>query len=92
MYVKKINGPNYVVLPNGRKLTRSELPPSNTKRWVASRKASVVLAVQSGLVDRAEVCGMYDISKEEFDSWVCAVKSHGISGLKTTKLQNYRQP
>ena len=92
MYVKKINSPNYVTLPNGHKLTRSELPPTDTKRWVASRKAIVVLAVQTGLVDMAEVCSMYEISKEEFISWVNAVKSHGISGLKITKLQNYRQP
>jgi hypothetical protein len=92
MYVKKTKGPNYVTLPNGRKLTRSELPPRDTKRWVASRKARVVLAVQAGLVDRGEVCDMYDLSEEELESWLCAVKSHGIKALKVTKLQNYRQP
>jgi uncharacterized protein DUF1153 len=92
MYVKKTKGPNFVTLPNGRKLTRSDLPPSNTKRWVASRKASVVLAVQAGLVNSAEVCDMYDLSNEELESWVGAVKSHGIKALKITKLQNYRQP
>ncbi len=91
MYVKKTKGPNHVALPNGRKLTRSELPPSDTKRWVASRKASVVLAVQAGLVDRDEVCDMYNLSEEELESWMGAVKSHGIKALKITKLQNYRQ-
>lgn len=92
MYVKKTKGPNFVTLPNGRKLTRSELPPPDTKRWVASRKARVVLAVQSGLVDKGEVCEMYDLTAEEFESWLDAVKSHGIKALKVTKLQNYRQP
>lgn len=92
MYVKKTKGPNFVTLPNGRKLTRSDLPPSNTKRWVASRKASVVLAVQAGLIDMGEVCEMYDLSEEEFDCWMDAVKIHGISALKVTKLQKYRQP
>ena len=91
MYVKKTKGPNFVTLPNGRKMTRSELPPPDTKRWVASRKASVVLAVQAGLVSSGEVCDMYDLSKEELESWQGAVKSHGIKALKVTKLQNYRQ-
>jgi hypothetical protein len=92
MYVKKINGPNYVTLPGGRKLTRSDLPSRDTLRWVASRKARVVLAVSAGLLARDEACEMYQLSQEEFDGWVMAVKSHGISALKTTKLQNYRQP
>ncbi len=91
MYVKKTKGPNFVTLPNGRKMTRSELPPPDTKRWVASRKASVVLAVQAGLVSSGEVCDMYDLSEEELESWQGAVKSHGIKALKVTKLQNYRQ-
>ncbi len=92
MYVKKTKGPNFVMLPNGRKLTRSELPPLDTTRWVASRKARVVLAVQAGLVDRGEVCEMYDLSEEELGNWLGAVKLHGIKALKVTKLQNYRQP
>jgi uncharacterized protein DUF1153 len=92
MYVKKIKGPGFVTLPNGRKLTRSDLPPPDTKRWVASRKASVVLAVEAHLIAKSEACSMYGLSEEEFDSWLGAVKSHGISGLKITKLQNYRQP
>ena len=92
MYVKKQDGPAFVTLPNGRKFTRSDLPPKSTRRWVASRKASVVLAVEAGLIVKGEACEMYGLSEEEFDGWVYAVKSHGISGLKTTKIQSYRQP
>jgi len=92
MYVKKINGPSFVTLPDGRKLTRSDLPPRDTRRWVASRKARVVLAVSAGLLVKGEACEMYGLSEEEFDCWLGSVKSHGISALKTTKLQNYRQP
>ncbi len=92
MYVKKIKGPNFVTLPDGRKLTRSDLPPVATRRWVASRKACVILAVETGLIEKQEACEIYQISQEEFDGWLEAVKSHGISALKTTKLQNYRQP
>lgn len=45
MYVKKNKGPVFVILPDGRKLTRSDLPSVETTRWVTSRKAAVVLAV-----------------------------------------------
>jgi hypothetical protein len=72
-------------------LTRSDLPSKTTRRWVASRKARVVLAVEVGLISKGEACEWYGLSEEEFNGWVMAVKSHGISGLKTTKLQSYRQ-
>ena len=91
MYVKKTAGPAFVTLPDGRRLTRSDLPPKTTTRWVASRKASVVLAVEAGVIDKVEVCETYALSGEEFDGWVLAVRSHGVGALKTTKLQNYRQ-
>lgn len=91
MYVKKTKGPAFVTLPNGRKLTRSDLPPKTTSRWVASRKASVVLAIEVGLISKGEACEWYALSEEELDGWKEAIKSHGISGLKTTKLQTYRQ-
>ena len=92
MYVKKNKGPAFVTLPDGRKLTRSDLPPVTIKRWVASRKACVVLAVEVGLIDKAEACRIYALSEEEFDGWLGAVKTHGVGALKATKLQNYRQP
>jgi len=92
MYVKKTKGPAFVTLPDGRKLTRSDLPPIKTKRWVASRKARVVLAVSAGLITKGEACKMYNLSEEEFDSWISAVKTHGINALKVTKLKKYRQP
>jgi len=91
MYVKKSKGPAFVTLPDGRKLTRSDLPPVETKRWVASRKACVVLAVSSCLITKGEACKMYSLSEEEFDGWRLAIKSYGINALKVTKLKKYRQ-
>lgn len=92
MYVKKTKGPNFVELPDGRKFSRSDLPPKNTTRWVASRKASVVLAVSIGLISNDEACETYQLSKEEFAGWIGSVKKHGVGALKATKLQDYRQP
>ena len=91
MYIKKSKGPAFVTLPDGTKLTRSDLPDKATRRWVASRKARVVLAVEAGLIQLDEACALYGISVEEFEGWVDAIKKHGISALKATKLQNYRQ-
>ncbi len=81
-----------VKLPDGTRLTRSDLPPRNTKRWVARRKATVVLAVNAGLVSLEEACRMYDLTEEEFASWEAAMLKHGRGGLRVTHLKKYRQP
>jgi transposase-like protein len=66
------------------------LPPSDTKRWTARRKASIVEAVLSGMITIEEVCRRYGLSVDEFLSWHNAMQSHGVPGLRITKLQNYR--
>ena len=92
MYLRKIDGPRSVTLPDGSVMTRADLPPSDTRRWVASRKAAVIKAVASGLVTRAEALEMYLLSEDEFWEWETAVTEHGEAALKTTALQRYRQP
>ncbi len=92
MYLRKIDGPRSVTLPDGSIMTRADLPSENTRRWVASRKAAVVKAVLAGLVTRDDALKMYYISEDEFESWENAVKDHGINALKATALQRYRQP
>ena len=73
-------------------MTRADLPKPDTKRWVASRKATVVRAVSAGLILRKEALERYQLSEDEFQEWVNAVIQHGESALKTTTLQKYRQP
>lgn len=90
MYLKR-TGPAYVTLADGSILSRSDLPPSSTVRWVMRRKAVVVQAVVAGLIDKAEACETYDLSQEELSDWINKAKSHGVAALKTTKLQKYRQ-
>ncbi|WP_343559826.1 CtrA inhibitor SciP [Kiloniella sp. b19] len=68
----------------------SELPPPSTKRWVIRRKAEVVLGVHSGLLSLEEACERYQLSQEEFQSWETLILNHGLSGLRTTRLQQYR--
>ncbi len=67
-----------------------DLPPADTKRWVARRKAVIVNAVRSGAVSLEEVCRRYELSVEEFLAWQRAIETHGVAGLRVTRLQIYR--
>ena len=70
----------YVIGPDGSPLTVADLPPSGTRRWVIRRKAEVVAAVRGGL-----------LSLEEFLAWQSSINEHGLAGLRTTRIQQYRQ-
>lgn len=79
-----------IVGPHGEVLTLNDLPPPNTKRWVIRRKAQVVAAVRGGLISLDEACRRYTLSVEEFLSWQRAIDVHGLAGLRTTRIQLYR--
>lgn len=91
MFLKKVDGPRQVTLPDGKVLSRADLPPADTRRWVASRKAVVVRAVSHGLITESDALERYSLSDEEFASWRSAVESHGENALKVTAIQKYRQ-
>ena len=92
MYLKKVDGPRAVTLPDGTIMTRADLPDPKTRRWVASRKAAVVRAVGAGLISSAEALRFYSLSEEELQAWRDAVVRHGEAALRATALQRYRQP
>ncbi len=91
MYLKKVDGPRAVTLPDGSVMTQADLPEPSTRRWVASRKAAVVRGVLYGLISQEAALERYGISGEEFHEWVRAVHLHGEEALKATALQRYRQ-
>jgi hypothetical protein len=82
--------PKYVVGPDGSPLTVADLPQPGPQRWVVRRKAMVVAAVRGGLLSIEEACHRYALTVDEFLSWQTSLDQHGLSGLKTTKLQKYR--
>lgn len=90
MYVKRQTGPRVVELSDGTSMTRADLPDPKTHRWVASRKAAVVRAVDGGLLSAKQACETYGLSTEELDGWRQAVTVFGEGALKTTALQKYR--
>ncbi|MDN5786201.1 DUF1153 domain-containing protein [Pseudorhodobacter sp.] len=91
MYLKKVDGPRQIILPDGTPLCRADLPARDTRRWVASRKAIVVKAVVYGLISESEAMERYALSDEEFALWRAAVATHGENALKVTAIQKYRQ-
>lgn len=91
MYLKKVDGPRAVTLADGSVITMADLPPPDTQRWVASRKAAVVRGVVYGLITQSEALQRYQISDDEFMEWLRAVSEHGEAALRATALQKYRQ-
>jgi len=67
-----------------------DLPPPNTTRWVARRKAAVVVAVRNGKITIEEALRRYQLSEEELLSWERAFEAHGLAGLRVTRVQQYR--
>ncbi|EEX16151.1 conserved hypothetical protein [Citreicella sp. SE45] len=90
MYLKKIDGPRAVNMPDGSIMTRADLPPVETRRWVASRKAAVVKAVRFGLLSEKQALDRYGLSSEELSEWMRAVACHGEEALKATLVQRFR--
>ena len=91
MYLKRVDGPRQVTLPDGSILSRADLPDKDTRRWVASRKAVVVKAVIYGLISEKDALERYALCDEEFALWRKAVEQHGEKALKVTAIQKYRQ-
>lgn len=83
-HVSRVNG------PDGDPLTIADLPPPQTTRWVARRKAEVVAAVHGGLLSLHEACERYTLTVEEFLAWQAAIDRYGLAGLRATRVQEYR--
>jgi len=83
--------PACIIGPTGTPLSRKDLPPAGTKRWVVRRKAEVVAGVRGGLISLDEALRRYDLTIDEFRSWQRLLDSHGLDGLRATRLKKYRK-
>lgn len=84
-------GEQYVVGPTGTPLTLRDLPAAETNRWVIRRKAEVVAAVRGGLISLEDALAKYRLTAEEFIAWQQAIDKWGMQGLRTTRIQSYRE-
>ncbi len=91
MYLKSSSRPRLVTTANDSILSYNDLPHEDIIRWVASRKAKVVRAVLYGLITEEDALTRYNISLDEFHSWLLAIHDHGEIALKATLLQRYRR-
>ncbi len=48
-------------------------------------------AVRGGLISLDDACKRYTLTIEEFLSWQRLMESHGMRGLRATRIQDYRQ-
>jgi hypothetical protein len=77
-------------LHDARSEANANLPPPDTKRWVARRKAAVLAAINAGVLTRAQACARYQISELELRLWERAVQCAGVPGLRVTRVQIYK--
>ena len=91
MYLKKVDGPRTVMMPDGLVMSQADLPLAETRRWVASRKAAVVRGVAAGLISRDEALKRWSLSEDELLEWETAITTYGEPALKSTNTQKYRQ-
>ena len=68
----------------------ADLPPANTNRWVARRKAAVLAALNSGVITMEEACRRYALSEEELLDWQRAFEAHGLPALRAARLRARR--
>jgi transposase-like protein len=65
--------------------------PLPGERWVARRKATVITALRNGETTIEDVCRLYSLSQDELASWTAAFERHGLPGLRSTRVQLYRE-
>ena len=90
MYLKPLSAPHAAIAWHRNLPSGAPIPPRDTCRWTARRKADVVTAVTSGLLTVDEVLRRYQLSLEEFTGWCRALDREGIAGLRVSHAQRNR--
>jgi len=78
-----------VIGPMGEPMTVHDLPAPGIERWVVRRKAEVVAGVRGGLISFKEACSRYNLSVDEFETWIQLFDNYGLSGLRATGVQKF---
>ena len=64
--------------------------PRLRQRWTVRRKAAVIEAIRSGWLRIEDACRLYRLSVDEFLAWERDIDRFGMHGLRSTRLQIYR--
>lgn len=60
-------------------------------RWTIARKAKIIDEVSKNPEEQGAILERNGISQEEFSIWCKRFGPHGISGLKTTRISDFRR-
>jgi two-component system, cell cycle response regulator CtrA len=85
-YIETVWGRGYVLNDPADRVDRQ----GSTKQWNVRRKAEVVAAVTSGEITLDEALRRHRLSEEEFNTWRRMYEAHGLPGLRSTRVQQYR--
>jgi len=56
-----------------------------------SKPTGFMTPLRGDLLSLEEACAGYPLTVEEFLSWQYSIDQHGLAGLRTTRIQQYRQ-
>lgn len=59
-------------------------------KWVASRKARLIRAIEDGEMTDLDAYIAYGITKPELDEWREKYTKFGLRGLRVTHVKKYR--
>ena len=79
------------LLASGQALLDTDSQVAAARGLIDQGKAEVVAAVRGGLLSLEEACERYVLTVEEYLSWQRSIDRHGLAGLRTTRIQQYRQ-
>ena len=61
-----------------------------SRPWTIRRKAELIVAVPNGEITLEDALQRHQLTEEEFRSWQRVYQMHGLPGLRSTRLQQYR--
>lgn len=92
LIVPKDGSPPKAMRVVDRVITVADFPPTDTARWVISRKTILAGAVVCGLKSAQDLAADYDnLSLAELESWVKTLREEGFAGLRATHVQELSQ-
>lgn len=88
--------PTHTIGPDGAPISLEDAPPPYSPdtgdiRWTARRKATVVCLINGGVITQTEGMERWAMSLSEMQEIMDHYKRHGLPGLRTTKVQDYRE-
>jgi len=52
----------------------------------------VLRAILAGKLDKGAARRRFELAEDELSGWIAVYREHGTLGLRTTRLQQYREP